>query len=209
MKKALGRFTSRFCSLARATSASAILILLAAAAPAAFAEPEELIWEDLLPPGEVEVLNQLYEEFYSELEARFERAYAGAKSLSETDPNSSADPFAEGGALDKMPQIGTFNVVEDLNGLDVRLPGYIVPLSFKQNDKYKEFLLVPYFGACLHTPPPPPNQIVYVTTEKTIKIEDIWSPYWVEGTMNTKRHENETGDAAYTLSLSKLTLYDD
>ncbi len=207
MITAPSRFISNFCSWARTACCAVILISSAVLAPTAFAEPEELIWKDLLPPGEENVLNKLYDEFYLELEERFDRAYAEAEPLSEADPNAT-DPFAEGGALDVMPQIGTFNVVDDLDGLDVRLPGYIVPLSFKQNNKYDEFLLVPYFGACLHTPPPPPNQIVYVMANETIKIEDIWSPYWIEGTMHTKRHENETGDAAYTLSLSKLTLYD-
>src|SRR5690606_3286544 len=103
---------------------------------------------------------------------------------------------------------GTFNTVAALNNLDVRIPGFIVPLDFRADKKYREFLLVPYFGACLHTPPPPPNQIVYVRTGEPVTITDIWSPVWVEGVMKTQRHENDIGSAAYTLSLKKLSLYE-
>ena len=49
----------------------------------------------------------------------------------------------------------------ELNGCEVRLPGYLVPLE-GQAGEWKEFLLVPYFGACIHSPPPPANQIVHV-----------------------------------------------
>lgn len=92
-------------------------------------------------------------------------------------------------------------------GLHVRVPT-INPSSLSIGGEYREFLLVPYFGACLHTPPPPPNQIVYVRTETPVTVTDIWSPVWVEGKMHTQRHENDVGSAAYTLSLSKMTPYD-
>ncbi len=186
-----------------------IHFLLLAAAIFAFAgvtraddEVVTLAWEDLLPEGELERLEQLYNEFYDQVEQK----WANAQEV----PLSQADPvmIEEGSPADYMPQIGTFNVVDDLDGLNVRMPGYVVPLSFNKDDKYSEFLLVPYFGACLHTPPPPPNQIVYVTAERPAELKETWLPIWVEGTMSTTRNENDLGDAAYTLALSKVEPYE-
>ncbi|MCG8440451.1 MAG: DUF3299 domain-containing protein, partial [Caulobacterales bacterium] len=113
-----------------------------------------------------------------------------------------------GGAQDYMPQLGTYNVVDDLDGLNIRMPGYVVPFDFKDDGAYGEFLLVPYFGACLHTPPPPPNQIVYVHAEPEVEIASIWEPVWIEGVMATDRNENDLGNAAYTVALNKLEMYE-
>ncbi len=61
-------------------------------------------------------------------------------------------------------QAQDFNVNKSLDGATVRLPGFIVPLEGVKSGDVSEFLLVPYFGSCIHVPPPPPNQIVYVHT---------------------------------------------
>ncbi len=190
------------------------VVLLAALVTSAMAgarsEPELLAWDDLMPDGEFEVLEQLYADYYAELEERW--ANAEQVSLSQAGQQASIEDgfaaIAEGSALDAMPQIGTFNVVEELDGLTVRMPGYVVPLDFAESGTFSEFLLVPYFGACIHSPPPPPNQIVYVTAEPAAKIDDIWLPVWVEGVMTTETNENDTGSAAYTIALSDLEMYD-
>ena len=116
--------------------------------------------------------------------------------------------IAEGSDMDSMEQIGTFNVVDDLDGKKVRIPGYIVPLDFSANAEHREFLLVPYFGACLHTPPPPPNQIIFVSAEPPAKIPDIYDPVWLEGSLTTGRFDTELGNSAYELSLSLLEPYE-
>ena len=75
---------------------------------------------------------------------------------------------------------------EELNGKSVRIPGYLLPLEFN-GDKISEFLLVPYVGACIHVPPPPPNQIVHVKTEEGYTSEGgLYMPVWVNGTMKTE-----------------------
>jgi len=76
-------------------------------------------------------------------------------------------------------------VVEDLNGEQIRMPGYALPLEFSGN-KITEFLLVPWVGACIHTPPPPPNQIVYVKLDTGIKNAGQFTPVWVTGEMTVK-----------------------
>jgi uncharacterized protein len=73
-------------------------------------------------------------------------------------------------------------VVNELNGRFVRLAGYVLPLEFSDKG-VDEFLLVPYVGACIHVPPPPANQIVYVRTNHTIMADDLYRPVWVTGHM--------------------------
>ena len=86
-----------------------------------------------------------------------------------------ADPYAkieEGSEFDFMPQLGTFETVEELDGEFVRIPGYVVPFDFDSDQSWAEFLFVPYMGACIHTPPPPPNQIVLVRLAKKLVVKD-------------------------------------
>ena len=72
-----------------------------------------------------------------------------------------------------------------LDGTQVRIPGYVLPLEF-DGTSVKEFLLVPYVGACIHVPPPPPNQMVFVTARASFENEGLFAPVWVEGTLSTR-----------------------
>jgi hypothetical protein len=71
-----------------------------------------------------------------------------------------------------------------LNGKVVRIPGYLLPLEY-QGKLVSEFLLVPWVGACIHTPPPPPNQIVHVKPEKPFETNGMFAAVWVTGTLTT------------------------
>jgi hypothetical protein len=106
-----------------------------------------------------------------------------------------------------MPQFGTFDTVEEFDDQLIRIPGYVVPFDFNLRRRHDSFLLVPYMGACIHTPPPPPNQIIYVRADPFIRIKDIWIPYWLEGDLQSEQVLNDTGDAAYSLALSKIEPY--
>ena len=105
-------------------------------------------------------------------------------------------------------------VVPELDGQQVKLPGYLLPLEFDQK-KVTEFLLVPWFGACIHTPPPPPNQIVFVTIEEGYGNPEQFAPVWVWGEMQVKNEQKslflvdgEAGiDTGYTLIAEKVTPY--
>jgi|GEM_PF-220407 len=165
-------------------------------------EPLTIMWEDLMPEGSEEQLMREYEEFYAMLEKRY---MANTTTLADADPYGA---IAEGSELDFMPQLGTFETVTDLDGEFVRIPGYVVPFDFAANARHREFLFVPYMGACIHTPPPPPNQIIFVRADPAIKVEDIWAPFWVEGTLMTEKTENELGDTAYALSMSQIEPYE-
>jgi hypothetical protein len=73
-------------------------------------------------------------------------------------------------------------VVHGLDGKRVHIGGYVVPLDFEAM-RVKEFLLVPFVGACIHVPPPPANQIVYVKAEQGFDVQGTFDPVWVTGTL--------------------------
>jgi hypothetical protein len=99
-------------------------------------------------------------------------------------------------------------VVKALNGQRVRLPGYIVPLEVSEEGRVIEFLLVPYFGACIHVPPPPSNQIVHVTSELGVKVDELYQPYWIEGPMQVKASTSELADAGYRMEADQILVYE-
>ena len=95
----------------------------------------------------------------------------------------------------------------DLNKKEVRIPGFIVPLEYGEERVVTRFLLVPYFGACIHEPPPAPNQTIYAEFEAGHKLESIWTPVWVEGHIHTSRVEEKLATASYTMIASKIEIY--
>lgn len=94
--------------------------------------------------------------------------------------------------MDKAP------VVDSLDGQQVKIPGFILPLEFK-GSTISEFLLVPYFGACIHSPPPPANQIILGKLEKSFELENITQPVWITGKLKTGRSSNKLGEGGYNL----------
>lgn len=100
-------------------------------------------------------------------------------------------------------------VVTALNDRTVRLPGFVVPLE-GDGRVVNEFLLVPYYGACVHVPPPPANQIVYVKAQgRDVRVRRLFDTVWVTGVMTVERTTSELGDAGYTLSALEVTPYEE
>ncbi|MCO4009309.1 DUF3299 domain-containing protein, partial [Pseudomonas aeruginosa] len=99
-------------------------------------------------------------------------------------------------------------VVKALDGIEAKLPGYIVPLEISEAGLVTEFLLVPYYGACIHVPPPPSNQIVYVKTAKGVQMDELYQPFWVEGTFKVENASSELAAAGYRMQASKVTPYE-
>lgn len=95
-----------------------------------------------------------------------------------------------------------------LDGRRVKLPGFVVPLE-GDGDKIREFLLVPYFGACIHVPPPPSNQVVYVKVPKAdAKIRKAFDTVWVVGTLSAKPFSHELGEAGYQIEADQVLPYE-
>ncbi len=106
------------------------------------------------------------------------------------------------------PPPAPMGVVEELNGVLVKLPGFIVPLELDGEGRVIEFLLVPYFGACIHYPPPPANQMVYISTDDPMDMEMTWAPIWVTGELKTDRQRSEYGAVEYTMAAQNIVEYE-
>lgn len=98
------------------------------------------------------------------------------------------------------------DTLRKLNGIRVRVPGFIVPLDDFQ-ETAKEFLLVPYFGACVHEPPPPPNQMVYVAMNSGSARFTMWEPVWIEGTLSVSKYQSIYGAAGFRMKAERVLPY--
>lgn len=90
-------------------------------------------------------------------------------------------------------------VVAELNGRRVRIGGYVVPLDFDAT-KVTEFLLVPFVGACIHVPPPPANQIIYVKSAQGITLKGEFDPVYVTGTITTEGQFTGLAETGYSIA---------
>jgi len=93
-----------------------------------------------------------------------------------------------------------------LVGQAVRIPGFVVPLE-ETKDGIKEFLLVPYFGACIHTPPPPANQIIHVMASTPAKGVRSMDAVWISGALTTARTDSYMGAASYQVDAQLVEPY--
>lgn len=94
-------------------------------------------------------------------------------------------------------------IIPELNGKEVKIPGFVVPLE-GDDVNLTEFLLVPYFGACIHVPPPPSNQIVYVKFEKGVPVENLYDAVWVSGKLSTEGWQGEIASVGYRMTGLKV-----
>ena len=143
-------------------------------------EVMEVDWKDLLPADE--------------------RAHYSAAA-----PPPVHGPLGEGGPPAVQKQTTTLN--DELGELNVHMPGFVVPIGAPRNGIIREFFLVPYIGACIHVPPPPPNQMVYVMSASGIAADAIHEAYWVTGKMRIENRTTPLGNSAYALNASKVELY--
>ncbi len=98
-------------------------------------------------------------------------------------------------------------VVEAMNDQLIRIPGFIVPIDFDDKQMTTRFFLVPYFGACIHVPPPPPNQILLVDYPKGIKVDELYDPFHISGRLKTSMFQHEMATSAYLLEAADVQLY--
>lgn len=88
--------------------------------------------------------------------------------------------------------------VTELDGTAVKLPGFIIPLEYS-GDGVTGFILAPYFGACIHVPPPPPNQLVYVRTDDPYPNDQLFDAVWVYGKISISTVFTDVGETGYDM----------
>lgn len=111
---------------------------------------------------------------------------------------------------DRYQQALTSTQVKSVvNNAPIKIPAFIVPLEFDDKQNVTQFFMVPFFGACLHLPPPPPNQTIYVNYPKGLKLESLYDAYWISGIIKTSLVENDTAIAAYSMEMHAFELYTD
>jgi hypothetical protein len=103
-------------------------------------------------------------------------------------------------AFDNAPTVAA------MDGASVKLPGYLVPLE-EVRGEMKEFLLVPYFGACIHTPPPPANQIVFVRLKAPVRGFHAMDTVWVAGRLAATRQSSDMGVSGYEIDAVSVDRY--
>ncbi|KAB7614273.1 DUF3299 domain-containing protein [Amylibacter sp. SFDW26] len=139
--------------------------------------PSEITWDDLIPPGVP----------YSEIIGEGERDVE----------NDTWRPIFDANAT---------KLNDDLNGKYIKMPGFIIPIDMSTKG-VTSFILVPYVGACIHTPPPPPNQLVFVTSKIPWPNDDLWEAVWVTGRLEHELQATEIAQTGYTLTADKMDIY--
>ncbi|MDR1296450.1 MAG: DUF3299 domain-containing protein [Deltaproteobacteria bacterium] len=153
--------------------------------PGGYLENGWLIWDELMPAGwdPAEIFEELKINEMADDDPRVEQVIeAFLKKWEESPVNLEADG-------DKM-----------------KIPGFVVPLDFNQ-DEVAEFFLVPFFGACIHVPPPPPNQIVMVRLKKPLRGLGAMEVVWVFGQLSVEHVSTDMGSAGYSLAADKVEFY--
>lgn len=159
-------------------------------------------WTDLMPKEDLEALANPPEYIdNTEDGSEADTIDSQLKNTSQAQPPQSAEEARYQQAL-----VST-NVVPEMANKKIRLPGFIVPLVFNDQEQITEFFLVPFFGACLHIPAPPPNQIIFVRYPRGLRVEHLYDPIWVTGRLEISMTENDTASAAYSMTMENYEDY--
>jgi hypothetical protein len=154
-------------------------------------------WTDLLPQDEIDILSNP-PSYISDIEDGSQEDQIGSQKK-----NSIVLEME-----DRYQQaLVSTRIKPEMTGRAVRIPGFIVPLEFDGEQIITEFFLVPYFGACLHMPPPAPNQIIHVKYDKGLELEALYYPFWISGVLTASLVENDMATAAYAIEMDSYATY--
>ena len=198
MKRELEMFKAICLAIAAAFSFSF-------ANPAMALDPVEITWVDLLPEErpyhdpfreleyrQISDLAELYRIEVLKIRAENDETRARALELREGLVSQGLDPdqlFRQREIVMNQRKMAATEPNTELLGKLVRLPGYLLPLEMV-DQKAIEFLLVPTVGACIHTPPPPANQMVFVRFEQGFEVDELYKPVWISGEMRAQSQSN-------------------
>lgn len=145
----------------------------------------EVIWDDLMPK-DWDPMAEFKSLDFNKMKDSDPRAQQALANLREAWAKSPVEP--------------------SMDGARIRIPGFIVALENTHN-QLTEFLLVPYFGACIHVPPPPANQIIHVFPAKPLKKLKSMDAVWVSGVIKTLPSDTSMGSASYRMQADEVTAY--
>ncbi|MFN7409694.1 MAG: DUF3299 domain-containing protein [Pseudomonadota bacterium] len=157
------------------------------ATPASPAAPRTIQWEALVPPN-WDPFKDFKDLNFQLLDDGDPRAVKMLKRMREVWDSAPANPAIE--------------------GQSVRIPGFVVPLE-DSKEGLKEFLLVPYFGACIHSPPPPANQIIHVLPRTPAKGLRSMDTVWVSGPIRAVRTDSYMGMSGYRIEAVQVAPYEE
>ena len=158
---------------------------------------ETIEWTDLLPKEDLNALLSPPSYITNAKEGSLEdQISSGLKSVMATEVD---DPYQRA--------LVSKSVVLKFDGQAVKLAGFVVPLEFNDEQVITEFFFVPFFGACVHVPAPPPNQIIYVRNANGFKLDALYNPIWVSGILSASLIENDIAISAYTLDMASFEYY--
>ena len=168
------------------------LIILSTSMLTHAAEDQDVVlaieWVDLLSDADLEAMTNPPEMTHD--------CYGWEEQLSN---NSEAEAY--------MNAMQSFDVNPDLINRRVMIPGFVVPIAYNEERKVTEFFLVPFFGACIHLPPPPPNQIIYVTYERGVSLDHLYDAQVVHGMLTSETMRSDLADSAYRLEAEGVSVY--
>lgn len=173
------------------------LVVLVLLGPCVRADYEALDWVQLLPDSD-----------YQALLSAPPLVHEGGDNGVPAQPLLKTEASTAFGSAFEQALVSTA-VRQELHGREVRLPGFVVPLEYDANQNVTEFFLVPYFGACIHVPPPPPNQIIYVAYPAGLALPSIFEPFSVEGRLVIATTSNDTALSAYRIDAARVLPYEE
>ncbi len=175
------------------------LLIFSLTVEAQSSEYQEVEWTQLMPKDDLEALMNP-PDYLSE--------------IPDGSQQDSVDAFDEQQFSSEKAQrfqqaLTSTEVIREFENTAIRIPGFVVPLVTTEQQKVTEFFIVPYFGACLHMPPPPPNQIIFATVIEGIELKSLYEPLWFEGVLVIQTTKNATGASAYSLKVDNYAPYED
>ncbi|GLX86891.1 hypothetical protein tloyanaT_31440 [Thalassotalea loyana] len=160
---------------------------------------ETIEWVQLIPADDLEILLNPPEYLMNIPDGSFE------DQISSSIQNAM---IAQDGSNERYEQaLMSTRVIPEMDGKDIKIPGFVVPVEVNEEQKITSFFLVPFFGACLHAPPPPPNQIIYIEATEGVEIVNLYDAVWVSGKLSAEMFEDQIATSAYTMQLDNFEYF--
>lgn len=153
-------------------------------------------WTDLMPEDDLQALMNP-PDYLDEIEDGSEEDVLENSLLGRGDPI--ADRYQQA--------LVSTRVRSEFDGRLIRIPGFIVPLDFDEQQRVTHFFLVPFFGACIHVPPPPSNQIIFAVSKEGIGQESLYDAFWLTGKVTVALTENDVATSSYSMEVTGVEVY--